>query len=1046
MQDLSSPPPPPPNAIPTSSRTPGVTIPTSFSSSSSSIGCATSNSNSNSNIATTVTTSTTCDTSSLSYDVSQLDEADVFGSRASSVTVISEHDRHSLLSPYASPVNHGMDTPIVRPHPFGIRATNAAVSSPSSSLSQLVSPSDCRKGGGGCVAGGGGGSQSESDSVDSFTMRLQEPVARQLKKNACNSNNSVGSGGGDLSTPQGRHTPLRKNSPLLSSSRQTGLTGSKGGLSHNIVSVAATAGRHSDASISKEGHHQCNCHYGNPNTCAMLACCESMGMCPIPDGFLTFNPHLKAGLCNHPTGYKPDSEFSLNYLATCGLLGPAHSLESTSSSVAAPPSHASCSSLDSGYEQSWSLTESSRNSCAELPGSFGGVATVGVGSAAATGGCFSVGPPAGPMPPTVTTTATSAAAGRYYTNSESDSGRGSQCFFPEKKGCQRALFADSAGMRGSKQNGFLVTTTNTAAKSLGGGQEVKGHEPSGCSLSKQLPSSLDSRARTADVSNTLPQQLRHQQQQQQQPPPTKSLMDPHSSIFPMKLSHYKSLGGAPSDDDTKDPDLPSSLSPESLDNESEEEGVELSSSSPPSQELSPTLAPGALAVSSDPMAPLPVRKLKNHIRTVSQARGGGGGEGCCVNSLSSNFQNLGSDLNSDLDSDLCCGKGGPDLEMEEEEDSLGSALSAASLNSALRHRHRQRHATSLPATTTPTGSNRCDNTQFESTTTASTSSLPMPRPLHLQPPSLSLPPPSSSISPSPSPAPSSASLSALPPSPPPPQLQDTSPFFPSTSATSATAATMDCHSVWSEVDSGHGTKSSLRTTGDDFDTCSLSQTSELSCEFDPPPAPLPPPDASLNRLALLSQHHTAGMHDCTSSSYTIGAGTTTSSTDVATGQQQQQQQSQQQFRSFRPFVVAPRGGSKAREVCTLDGVCTVVGGDDCDIIGGRDLGGARSADSALKRHVQEMSTPSSKASPSHTHHQTTPTTSVLHQQLHHHEHSLMTGARPSTLEQFDNFTDVPLPDLEDFHLDTPPTHGRHDNEMDSHRLRMSDFGHSLFVG
>ena len=126
----------------------------------------------------------------------------------------------------------------------------------------------------------------------------------------------------------------------------------------------------------------------------------------------------------------------------------------------------------------------------------------------------------------------------------------------------------------------------------------------------------------------------------------------------------------------------------------------------------------------------------------------------------------------------------------------------------------------------------------------------------------------------------------------------------------------------------------------------------------------------------------------------------------------------------------------------------MVGGDvGSSLIGGRGLGGARSADSALKRHIQEVS--SSKVSPSHTHHhnQATPTTtSVLHQQLHHHERSLMTGARPSTLEQFDNFTDVPLPDLEDFHLDTPPTHGRHDNETDSHRLRMSDFGHSLFVG
>ncbi len=74
--------------------------------------------------------------------------------------------------------------------------------------------------------------------------------------------------------------------------------------------------------------------------------------------------------------------------------------------------------------------------------------------------------------------------------------------------------------------------------------------------------------------------------------------------------------------------------------------------------------------------------------------------------------------------------------------------------------------------------------------------------------------------------------------------------------------------------------------------------------------------------------------------------------------------------------------------------------------------------------------------------------SMLHQQLHQHDRSLRIGARPSTLEQFDNFTDVPLPDLEDFHLDTP-THGgarERAQEESNHRHQMSDFGHSLFVG
>ena len=69
--------------------------------------------------------------------------------------------------------------------------------------------------------------------------------------------------------------------------------------------------------------------------------------------------------------------------------------------------------------------------------------------------------------------------------------------------------------------------------------------------------------------------------------------------------------------------------------------------------------------------------------------------------------------------------------------------------------------------------------------------------------------------------------------------------------------------------------------------------------------------------------------------------------------------------------------------------------------------------------------------------------SKLHQRLHQHDEALESGRRPLTLEQFDDFTDVLLPRMDEFHLDMP-TQGR--QEQAGHRHPMSDFGLSLFVG
>ena len=56
--------------------------------------------------------------------------------------------------------------------------------------------------------------------------------------------------------------------------------------------------------------------------------------------------------------------------------------------------------------------------------------------------------------------------------------------------------------------------------------------------------------------------------------------------------------------------------------------------------------------------------------------------------------------------------------------------------------------------------------------------------------------------------------------------------------------------------------------------------------------------------------------------------------------------------------------------------------------------------------------------------------SILHQRLHQHNKALEISRQPSTLEQFDDFTDVLLPRMDEFHLDMP-TQGRQEQAGDT---------------
>ena len=415
---------------------------------------------------------------------SHLEDNDIFGSRASSVTVMSEPDHH--FSPFASPVNHGADTPIVRTHPFSIR-------------SSFLSPCENRK-----------SSQSESDSIDGSQHLRGHEVASNT---SCRTNKKfiVQSKPSDtFSTSQASYSSLKKNSPLLSSARQT----------VNSSTSILYDGRKKESDVFTSplpdvASHRCNCHYGNPNMCSNMAQCESMGLCPNQDGFLVFDPtkKLKKSRSCHGHAHSPlyscetDEEYSLSHLATCGMLGPPSSLDSAPS---APPSHTSCSSLDSGYEQSWSLTNSSRDSYAEITNSFVMVSSNKNNT----------------LPGQL-----SGDSGIKCCCGECDLGRSSQCSCQRK--CKRTLLPDLVGqeMAGKRQSDQFTSRRAQI------GANLSQNDQTGYNLSNASSASTG-----ISTKGEAPSNMRDDQ-------------DVMNSLFPLKLSNHVPRKTSGADD------LPSPLSP-----------------------------------------------------------------------------------------------------------------------------------------------------------------------------------------------------------------------------------------------------------------------------------------------------------------------------------------------------------------------------------------------------------------------------------------------------------------------------------------------------
>ncbi len=985
--------------------------------------------------------------SSSSYDVSQLDENnDVFGSsQASSVTVMSEQDRHSLLlSPYASPVNN-QDTPTIRTltHPFGISG-GSAQQQRTTPLSLVSSPSSCDSR---VMMTMKGGSQSESDSIDSLPIRGSEAAAnftggsgsgggRYLKKAPALGNNA----GGQFCDPIGSSSiqPLvgmRKSSPLLSSSRQTGMTSCSQQHQREGLNDKAppTDSAPSSLAADRHTHFRCNCHYGNPTTCATIASCESMGMCPIEDGFLTFNPSRKSRNGVMSMGVEPllprhahfhvgsvesqrelEDDYSLSHLASCGLLGPApSSLDSThSSSVAAPPpsslsrSHTACSSLDSGYDHSLSLTNSSsRDSVPEfLVGSF-----------------VMVGSNKNPVP----------AGGVAVGGRSDDSGWGSSCSCPcpkEKGGCRRTLFpvppafqdvhntdvsshfsslknssGGTVGMARATPTSVAMETTAAAVTDGRTGQQhssvcypqdgsqYSGHtSPSSSgykvmSASRVVPDHAHLNPDQAyEVVKVTPARTEgstapataNQTPTKANNPPTLSA-DPTNSLFPMRLTNFEPPGGISASCE----ELSSPLMPECLDEK------QMRATSSLQGEVPPLLRPPAVVsmrgrLSADATKSLPGARKFKHIRTIEDSRAASTRRNN-VNAASSDF--VGLEHPSPAPSIPGHAHGpSPSLPGRSEDENSLSSVSISGFSSK-----EEEEDSSIPTF----GSN------------LNTSSVPVTRSPHATP--------SSSL------RPSSASLNA------PPRASATKGGAP--------AGGSCCPSICSEADSGRGTKSSMKTTGDDFNSNSLSQISEMSSSYSELES-----DCGQDSLSVpfpYCYHHQRA--------------SSTPPTLVA-GSKVNREEEEGACLGGGAYHSSFTSLSQSKLLCcdSNSGNCKL----PAESSKYRFDGSAAAAANNMADRLPLMSLKAYRNNPS-----------ALHQQLHEHDQSLMRGVRPTTLEQFDNFTDVPLPNLDDFHLDTPSTTSsalrgggigrgvagsgmRDDSTTTSHRQQMSDFGHSLFVG
>ena len=286
--------------------------------------------------------------------IPQLEDSDKFESRASSVTVVSEHERH-----FVSPVSIGRETPVIKPHPFGFKTAPVSI----------VSSSDgCRK---------SSECSSYGDSITGLTS-YKKSLSRSSDlstTSACSSNKNSPLLSGMGARQHHFATPTSDHMITKCIDTPSNVFGERG---NSLV----TCDMDSRESSPKPAYY--NCYYGNASMCAVVPTCESMGQCPIDDGFLTFDPSRKPSQLkkittplhrhvNHPSSTGKRNKQSLNENVSSEAAQIHHSLhqqafmgtlpDHTHQQSSPTHQHNSCGSVDSGYDQSWaasSLTGSSK--------------------------------------------------------------------------------------------------------------------------------------------------------------------------------------------------------------------------------------------------------------------------------------------------------------------------------------------------------------------------------------------------------------------------------------------------------------------------------------------------------------------------------------------------------------------------------------------------------------------------------------------------------------------------------------------------------------
>ena len=827
--------------------------------------------------------------------VLQAEDNDVFGSRASSVTVMSDPDRASLFSPFATPISHGVDMPIVRTHPFGIRTTPLS----------LVSPGEVRK-----------GSQNEVESSDVLhTLHTQMHLHVAGVDTVCAATSCSDSQQQQQQQHLNAASARLVNSLSHSSDLSTSCSSSSCSLlkktpnptppssSNDESTVANTSSCDPPLSSSPSSFDFSSEMDEDPSASKFRqrkATCPEISTCSLRKDILTFDPNNKQ-------------------------------LLSTDHTRVAPPSLTLNSSLDSGYDQSLSLTNSSRDSCPEFAGSY------------SHGVMFSV-----------RTGASSNKNGMVCSNKNGmvhPRKNGMVCY--NKSGLEDASCRDgqAVGQEGACQPAALLPELPPQLQKQ---EAVRTATLNGMAAEKQLQ--LDSKLGYSNVRDILN-------------------ISSHDSLRRHISSDvFSSSNSSPArmeSTSTEEDEVSSPLSPLSPDPTNHMLDLD--------EDVSMTMVEG-LSISQDPLISLPPRKLKNHIQAVYRDRernpAGEDDGDVCANTRLTTDQDL------QVKSLQCWNHAASNLgtEVRPVEPSHKSLPSPV-----LSYLSPSVNLTGVAATSSLSFSKMEHNQSNVHDSHISGSNL------LIESSSISLPP-----------------LQAPDSSSPPCNV----PLIKAHQPSSDLDLESPCSS---EADSGRGTKTSIKTG-----ELESSLTSELSNDPDSDCTPI---------LSSLRLNYFEGGR-ASSSPPVFGRFRSELEEEMCSSGRGE---SQSFPSSCSTKVTSGRKNDLTRSSSSY--LCmTRKPSADCNLLNQSPDNHQRS--SVMTEDESEQSL--KKFSPD---------VSLLHPSIHGKDDSELKGDSPSTLEKFDDFVKIPLPNLDEFHMDSYAQYcvGVQE-ESESHRQKMSDFGHSLFAG